>query len=47
MILGLLGDGVTFEEIIQDYYAHIAKEDILACIRYGKSVLEEEGGYVL
>jgi len=47
MILGLLGNGVTFEEIIQDYYAHIAKEDILACIRYAKSVVEEEGGYVL
>ncbi len=47
MILGLLGNGVTFEEIIQDYYAHIAEEDILACIRYVKSVVEEERGYVL
>lgn len=33
MILGLLGNGVTIEEILQDYYDHITKEDILACIR--------------
>lgn len=47
MILGLLGNGVSFEEIIRDYYDHITKEDILACIRYAKSVVEEEDVYAL
>ena len=47
MILGLLGNGVTSEEIIQDYYNHITKEDILACIRYAKSLVEEEKVYSL
>jgi len=47
MILGLLGNGVSFEEIIQDYYDHITKEDILACIRYAKSLVEEEEVYAL
>lgn len=42
MILGLLGNGVTSEEIIRDYYDHITKEDILACVRYANSVVEEE-----
>ena len=42
MILELLGSGVTLEEIIQDYYDGIAKEDILACIRYANSLVEEE-----
>jgi len=47
MILGLLGNGVTPEEIIQDYYNHITKEDILACILYAKSLVEEEKVYAL
>lgn len=47
MILGLLGNGVTPEEIIQDYYDHITKEDILACIRYANSLVEEEEVYTL
>lgn len=47
MILGLLGNGVSFEEIIQDYYDHITKEDILACIRYAKSLVEGEEVYAL
>lgn len=42
MILGLLGNGVTSEEIICDYYDHITKEDILACLRYANSLVEEE-----
>lgn len=47
MILGLLGNGVAFEEIYQDYYDHITKEDILACIRYATSLIEEEEVYVV
>ena len=42
MILGLLAEGLTPEEIIENYYSHITREDILACIRYAKSLIEEE-----
>jgi len=47
MILGLLGTGMAFEEILQDYYDHITKEDILACIRYAHSLVEEEEVYAV
>ena len=40
IVLGLLGDGLTPEQIIKQHYPHITKKDILACIRYAKS--EEE-----
>ncbi len=42
MILGLLAEGLTPEEIIEDYYNHITKEDILACLKYAQSLIEEE-----
>ena len=45
MVLGLLSNGLTPEEIIRDYYEHITREDILACIRYAKSLVEEEEVY--
>ena len=45
MVLGLLSNGLTPGEIIRDYYEHITKEDILACIRYAKSLVEEEEVY--
>ena len=42
MVLGLMARGLTPEEIIRDYYDHITKEDILACLRYAQSLVEEE-----
>ncbi len=33
-IWGLLASGLSPEEIIRDYYDHLTKEDILACIKY-------------
>lgn len=47
MVLGLLGNGLTPDEIIRDYYDHITKEDILACIRYANSLIEEEEVYAI
>ena len=41
-ILGLLGDGLTADEIIEKHYPHIKKEDILACIRYAKMLVEDK-----
>ena len=45
MVLGLLGNGLTTKDIIRDYYDHITKEDILACIKYANSLVEEEEVY--
>ncbi len=45
MVLGLLSNGLMPEEIIRDYYEHISKEDIFACIRYAKTLVEEEEVY--
>jgi len=42
MVLGLLGEGLSVDEILDEYYDHITREDVLACIRYAHSVLEEE-----
>ena len=40
MILELLEDGLSFEEIIRDYYPHITKEGIKACLEYARAVVE-------
>jgi uncharacterized protein (DUF433 family) len=45
MVLGLLANGLTPEEIIRDYYDHLTREDILACIKYAYSLVEEEEVY--
>ncbi len=42
MILELLEDNLSFEEIIRDYYRHITREDIQACLEYAKAVIEGE-----
>jgi uncharacterized protein (DUF433 family) len=42
IILGLLADGLTSEEIIKKHYSTITKDDILACIKYAKQMIEEE-----
>jgi uncharacterized protein (DUF433 family) len=42
MVLGLLGEGVEMDEVLERYYDHISREDVLACIRYANSVVEEE-----
>ncbi|WP_091461098.1 DUF433 domain-containing protein [Acetomicrobium thermoterrenum] len=39
LVLELLGDGVTPDEIIKNYYPCLTKEDILACIRFANSFI--------
>lgn len=41
MILGLLAQGVTTEEILKDY-PDIEYEDILACMAYAHTILANE-----
>jgi uncharacterized protein (DUF433 family) len=37
-----VSDGISFEEIIQDYYPDLQVEDIRACIRYAIEVVAAE-----
>lgn len=41
-VLELVGEGLSFEEIIQDYYPDLEVEDIQACIQYAIDVIEVE-----
>jgi uncharacterized protein (DUF433 family) len=41
-VLELIGEGISFDEIIQDYYPDLQIEDIRACVRYAIDVLAAE-----
>ena len=41
-VLELVREGVTFSEIVQDYYPELDVEDIQACIRYAIDVVAVE-----
>lgn len=43
-VLELVSEGLSFEEIIQDYYPDLQIEDVRACVRYAyKSTKHLEG----
>ena len=42
MILELVEEGISFDDILRDYYPHITKQDIKACIEYAKAIIENE-----
>ena len=39
-IIGLLGHGMTFEDILTEY-SYISREDILACLLFAQKSLED------
>jgi len=41
-VLELVSDGISCEEIIQDYYPDLQVEDIRACVRYAIEVVAAE-----
>jgi uncharacterized protein (DUF433 family) len=41
-ILELLNEGLSFEEIIRDYYPDLQVEDIRACLRYAIALVAAE-----
>ena len=41
-VLELVSEGLSFQEIIQDYYPVLKFEDIQACINYAINVLKAE-----
>lgn len=42
MILELIEDGLTFQQIIEDYYPQLSEQDIKACIEYARALVEGE-----
>jgi len=42
MVLELLEDGLTFEQILKDYYPQLKAGDIRACLEYARAVVEGE-----
>jgi uncharacterized protein (DUF433 family) len=41
-VLELVSEGITFKEIIQDYYPDLTIEDIRACISYAIALISAE-----
>lgn len=41
-ILELLDEGLTFKEIIKDYYPDLTTEDMRACLRYAIALVSAE-----
>ena len=42
MVLELIEDGLTFQQVIEDYYPQLTDEDIKACLQYARAVVESE-----
>lgn len=40
LILGILGQGATYEDILQGY-PHVTKEDIYACLLFAQQALDD------
>ena len=45
-ILELVREGVSFEEVIRDYYPDIKNEDIQACVQYAIDVINAEDVHI-
>lgn len=41
-VLELLNDGLTFDQIIEDYYPDLKKDDIRACLQYAIALVASE-----
>jgi uncharacterized protein (DUF433 family) len=41
-VLELLDEGLSFDEIIQDYYPDLTQEDIRACVQYAIALVAAE-----
>jgi uncharacterized protein (DUF433 family) len=41
-VLELVGEGLSFETIVQDYYPELQIEDVRACVRYAMEVIAAE-----
>jgi uncharacterized protein (DUF433 family) len=41
-VLELIEEGISFNEIVQDYYPQLSIEDIKACVRYVVNLVSAE-----
>ena len=41
MVLELLAQGFSFDEILRDYYPALTKQDINACLLYARHAIEQ------
>ena len=41
-VLELINDGLTFDQIIKDYYPNLKREDIQACMQYAIALVAAE-----
>jgi uncharacterized protein (DUF433 family) len=41
-VLDLLESGLGFDQIINDYFPNITREDIQACIHYANTIVKNE-----
>jgi uncharacterized protein (DUF433 family) len=41
-VLELINEGLTFDQIIKDYYPILKKEDIQACMKYAIALIAAE-----
>ncbi|OQX85935.1 MAG: antitoxin [Candidatus Omnitrophica bacterium 4484_70.2] len=41
-VLDLLKDGLTFDDIITNYFPQLTKEDIKACVEYANQLVKNE-----
>jgi uncharacterized protein (DUF433 family) len=41
-ILELIGEGISFDKIIRDYYPELGITDIQACVRYAIDIIMSE-----
>ena len=42
MVLELVEAGISFDEIVRDYYAHITEDHIRACVEYAIALIQNE-----
>lgn len=45
MVLELIEDGLTFDDILQNHYPSLTVEDIRACIEYARSLIQDQEIY--
>lgn len=41
-VLELIKEGLTFDQIMRDYYPDLKKDDILACVQYAIALVAAE-----
>ena len=45
-VLELVGEGITFDTIVSEYYPELEVEDVRACVRYALEVIGAEDLHV-